>query len=295
MPEPLIILAAPRTYTSVFGTMLGRHPETFGVPELNLFVGDTLGEIWYRLDSIARGSDGLLRLLAQLGFGEQTEETVAAAREWVLDHFHWTTSEVFEALQDLIGPKIITEKAPSLTFNRDFLERMLRIFPKASCLHLVRHPRSTARSLIDLRESLVGEKIGPEGNIVDPEKLWLRCHSNAAEFGATLPPGQYMRLKGEDAMREPHIYLPQICEWLGIDSSRQAVEPMLHPERSPFACIGPDSAPYGMDPNFLRGPKLDFGRLARIEEPTLDEPLSWRPEDEFSQPVKKLARQFGYH
>lgn len=161
-------------------------------------------------------------------------------------------------------------------------------------MHLVRHPLSTARSLIDLRESIAGEKVGPEGNIIDPEKLWMRCHSNAAAFGETLPPGQYMRLKGEDAMRKPQVYLPQICEWLGIDASDASIDTILHPENSPFASIGPESAPYGMDPNFLRNPKLDFERLAKISEPTLDGALPWRPEDEFTQPVKKLARQFGY-
>jgi len=295
VPEPLIILSAPRTYSSVSGSMLGQHPEAYGFPELNLFGGDTLGEAWNGITMLfPRAHDGLLRSLAQLHEGEQTDETVARARSWALRRFHWSIPRVFDYLQELIGDRFIVEKGPSLTFSPQFLERAYKFFPNANYLHLVRHPRTTAKSLIGLRDNIVGDKIETPKNIVDPEQLWLKCHTNATAFGETLPTGQYMRIKGEALMSEPHLYLPQVCEWLGVDDSDEAIEAMLHPEVSPYACIGPESAPYGLDPNFLKEPKLDWDRLNKISESTMDGELSWRPGDEFIKPVRKLAHQFGY-
>lgn len=295
MPDPLIILSAPRTYSSVSGSMIGRHPETYGFPELNLFCGDTLGEAWNGITMFfPRAHDGFLRALAQLHEGEQTDETIARARSWALRRFHWPVRRVFDYLQELIGDKIIVEKGPTLTFNAAYLERAHQVFPQANFLHLVRHPRSTAKSLIELRENVIDEKVGTTGNVMDPEKLWLRCHTNASEFGATLPAGQYIRIKGEALMSDPRTYLPQIAEWIGLDDGPDAIEAMLHPELSPYACVGPETAPYGLDPNFLKNPKLDWDRLAKISEPVMEGELSWRPGETFSQPVRKLAHQFGY-
>ena len=46
MRDPLFVIAPPRSYTSVIGGMLGQHPETYGLPEVNLSHGHTLGDMW---------------------------------------------------------------------------------------------------------------------------------------------------------------------------------------------------------------------------------------------------------
>ena len=60
-----------------------------------------------------------------------------------------------------------------------------------------------------------------------------------------------MRLRGEDLLSEPRIYVRQIAEWLGLRTDDEATEAMLHPENSPFACYGPANAKFGNDPNLL--------------------------------------------
>ena len=70
---------------------------------------------------------------------------------------------------------------------------------------------------------------------------------------------------------------------------------MLHPERSPFAGIGPASAPFGNDPNFLMNPVLDFDRLANITEPELDGGADWKKDGaDFAMGTLRMARRFGY-
>ena len=71
---PLFILASPRSFTSLTSAMLGQHPETYGVPEINLFYADTIEDILQRLkdEGQARKTHGLLRTIAQLYSGEQS-------------------------------------------------------------------------------------------------------------------------------------------------------------------------------------------------------------------------------
>jgi hypothetical protein len=70
------------------------------------------------------------------------------------------------------------------------------------------------------------------------------------------------------------------------------MEEMKHPERSPFACIGPSNARYGNDSFFLESPEL---RPGRASAKSLEGPLSWRSDGRgFAPAVLRLAREFGY-
>ena len=78
------ILCPPRTYSSVICAMLGQHPDCYAFPELALFVADMVqglfdfhsahcGGLW----TASYCSPGLIRALAQLHDGAQTDETLA--------------------------------------------------------------------------------------------------------------------------------------------------------------------------------------------------------------------------
>src|SRR5947209_5720522 len=70
--DPVLILCTPRSCSSVVCAMLGRHPQLYGFPELNLFVFDTVGELWRHSNTPgpAEGSygTGLLRVIAEFEF-----------------------------------------------------------------------------------------------------------------------------------------------------------------------------------------------------------------------------------
>jgi len=293
MPDPLFIIAPPRSYTSVIGGMIGQHPQVYGLPEVNLSHGETLGEIWNSLSAgLNFGTSGLLRLLAELHEGAQSEEAVIRARHWVQRRVHWSTAKVFAHIQEAVGDKMLVDKSPRNTMRTDNLRRLHRIFPAASFLHLTRHPRSTGKSMLELMKAYAGGE--SQRAEFDPEQLWLRSQGHIVEFSHDLALGQYMRIKGEMLLADPLLYLPQICDWLGLSSDAASIEAMLHPETSAFASIGPPSAPFGNDPNFLNAPALDMARLARITEPSLEGDVDWRPGEPFSKPVLRLSRQFGY-
>jgi len=297
MPEPLIILCPPRSYSSIVCGIIGQHPDCYGLPELNLFMGDSLGEVWGGHAGFMRtfGRDGLLRTLAQLHDGEQRPDTIVRAREWITQHSAWPIRQVFDHIQELVGNKILVEKSPSTVFNADFLNRMLQTFPKANILHLLRHPRGTASSVLSLRAGREGlNRLVGNLESMDPERTWRRTHQMIVNATDQLPLGQCMRLKGEALLSNLKVYLPQICEWLDIRTDQEALEAMMHPEHSPYAGPGPTGATGGNDPNFLAEPKLDLARLAKLREPFLPGELSWRPGQFFEPSTLKLAKQLGY-
>jgi hypothetical protein len=299
MPEPLFILCPPRTYSSLVSSMLGQHPDCYGLPELNLFLADTLGEAWQSRPLLKRfvGRDGLLRTLAQLHEGQQTGEAVLRAAEWIDAHSDWPVRQVLDHIQGLVGDKILVEKSPIFSRQREYLERMLNVCPKCSILHLLRHPRGMGESYVNLRANYetINQVFGDASEQqYDPEKRWNETHGLIIAMTENLPPGQCMRLKGEALLADLDNYLRQICEWLDIRTDAQAINAMMHPEDSPYAHPGPPEAPRGNDPNFLANPAIDRSRLTNLKEPHLDGDLSWRPGDAFTAETRRLAKHLGY-
>jgi hypothetical protein len=277
--------------------MIGQHPECYGLPELNLFLGDTLGESWQAYPNLRQfvTRHGLLRTLAQLHEGVQTAETVAHAREWIAQHWDWPAGKVLGHIQELVGNKILVEKSPSTAFEHEYIERLISVFPKAAILHLIRHPRATAESILSLRSTYqpLNRALGNSA-ARDPERIWRRTHELIITMTEGLRLGQCLRLKGEALLSDPENYLSQICQWLGISADVKALDAMMHPERSPYASLGPPGAPGGNDRNFLSNPAIDLTRLAKLKEPRLYGELSWRPGEMFMAETRKLAKQLGY-
>ena len=64
--------------------MLGQHPQAFGLPEVNLFIAETLDELCQNATQQRHFLiHGLLRTVAHLYAGEQTVESIAMAWRWI--------------------------------------------------------------------------------------------------------------------------------------------------------------------------------------------------------------------
>jgi hypothetical protein len=285
MSRLVIMLSPPRSFSSVASTMIGEHPDLYGFPELHLFVGDTMQQVnefeKAHNSRHAAGPPGLLRTVAQIHDGIQTNGTTFRAMGWLNERRDWTSKQMMDYLIQAVAPKMGLEKSPPTSQKMQFLERAYAYYPDAYFLHLTRHPISTRASWSEFVANKASRKDGGKGSRMDRLIGWHIMHSNIMKFTSSLPLGQSLRVKGEDILSEPDGYLPQIAEWLGIRTDREAIEAMKHPENSPYACVGPDSARGGNDPKFMRSPKLRGGR---VKEPSLaaffeKEKPQWFPED----------------
>lgn len=279
--------------------MLGQHPQMYGLPETYLFTAPTMQEWWAAHQGTDR-VDGLSRAVAEIIFGAQTEATIELARQWLRQRSDQTTANVLRSLGDKVFPLILVEKTPQATERLEHMQRIMKDFPQARFLHLLRHPFGHVQSRVNRRLKHL-RKVTPTMDLVeaarrfggaDPQMLWYRCNSNILAFSATVPPEQRMRVRGEDLLADPDRQLREITLWLNLRSDPQTIEAMKHPERSPFARFGPRNAPMGGDENFFQQSEL---RPIQPSVQSLDGPLPWRRDGAgFAPKVRNLARILGY-
>ncbi|KXJ53314.1 sulfotransferase [Neptuniibacter pectenicola] len=301
MAAPLFLLAPPRSYTSLINAMIGQHPEAFGLPELNLFNVQQTKDLWRNVsDDIGDDNNrrqGLLRAVAEIYAGEQTRDAVVMAQHWASARENMMTGDVFVELVNKIDPLIAVEKSPAYTISVDRMKRIYEAFPDAKFIHLVRHPIPQSKSVMGLNDGIFALFVNAidfqaERAILDPQIAWHDININILNFLDIVPAENQMRIRGELIMENPREELAGICRWLGIRDDEEAVDDMMHPEASPFACFGPVNALFGNDPNFLRGSKF---RPHKPRLPAMDAELPWRDDGKRLRPeVVALAREFGY-
>jgi len=316
MPQILIILGPPRSFTTVVSAMLGQHPQMYGLPEMHLLSAETMAEWWNQCAQATFNMDhGVVRVVAELYFGNQTERSVKRASGRLRRRSHFSTGMIVEMLAEKVYPRILVDKSPSIIYRLEFLQHAYRMFPQARFIHLVRHPRGHGESVMKyLRER---KKLGPvppehwllylasfpdqslgehetsQGTLdLDPQRGWYALHRNICEFLQSVPDEQKRRIRGEDVLRDPDRQLRELAAWMKLRTDDEAIEEMKHPERSPYACFGPPSARFGNDRFFLQDPVL---RPSRAALQSLEGPLRWRGDGRgFLPRVKQLAKEFGY-
>ena len=306
--DPVFVLAAPRSFSSVVCAMLGQHPELHGLPESHLFGDDTMDGWWQRAEGESyQMAHGLVRAVAQICFGEQTERSVASAEAWLRRRRTETSGMVFEELARAVSPSALIDKSPSTVYSVESMQRVLLFFPEARFIHLVRHPRSYCNSVVKYmhllatsayrpRERPVEDDVAPQwirdlahwplhgrdDSSLDPQGGWHVLNGNVVEFLGSVPPGQQATVRGEDLLRNPEDALGELVAWLGKRTDPDAIEPMLHPEASPYAHFGPRGARNGNDILFLERPAL-----RAFHEPR-------RTLEGLAPQVVELARRLGY-
>jgi hypothetical protein len=274
-PRPIIILGTGRSFTSVICCMIGQHPDMIGLPETNIFRDKTLGEVYRRFGQgpNAQRRAGLLRTLAYFHDGEQTDETIEGAEQFLAEHQHWSAREIAEYIVKLAAPRGIVEKSISTCREPETLARAREIWPDAFFLHITRQPESIVNSMqsrIDgAFEKGKGRRLRKLLEDHSLDEYYTRYTTTILEFMATLPPGRGMNLHGEHFLTDARLYCRQICDWTGLENSESTIEAMMHPENNPFAHRGPSGAVKGMSATFLDNPTYS-GEPVAVKPLTID-------------------------
>lgn len=295
---PLLVLSAPGAEASRVAAMLGRHPEAYGLPELNLHLAPTL-EGLLSVFHISQGNeqDGLLRSVAQLYCGGQGAPAIAAAREWLRRRGDWPSMDLLDELARRLAPRLPVLAESALAWRPHDLQDWLARVPDVRLLQVVRHPR---RQCAEVAARLHGplfvppdyKDYGVDPAVIDPQLAWYRVNRNIERAAAALPAAQYRRLPVEDLFAAPDDTLRGLCQWLGLPCGESALERMLHPEDSPYARVGGAEAPYGLEPEFHEAPEFSGRLRPRLG---LEGPAEWRGDGKpLAAEVVALARGYGY-
>jgi|SRR5215831_7530824 len=307
--DAVTILTMPRSLGTLACAMLGQHPQMYGILETRLYEVETVDEWWNFERKRGKTPGGLLRDVAEIIFGDQSEGTVERTRRWLWRRRTWPTVDILQALASSVSPLRLVEKNPippaSDQSIQDSLERRIRCFPQARFLWLVRCPFCYGRSLemlqtlkrrrnsrsVDTTPRKFADKNARQPR-EDPQASWLRVNKHIQAFLKRFPEERCRRIRGEDLLADPDKHLYELARWLDLRADSRAIEEMKHPERSPFACMGPRNALGGGDGKFFRNPAL---RPPTPHKHRLSDPVPWREDGKrLNDEVRDLALQFGY-
>lgn len=294
--EPVFVLAPPRSYSTVVTAVLGGHPDIHAFPELVLFqYADVRGlfEAAEHPDPIQAAFRranlvGLVRAVAWSHDRDQSPGALDAARRWIDEHADWTGAQMMRYLLDRVAPLVPVEKSPVTLGDSAAFARCREAFPNARLLHLTRHPVSAQQSLWE-HWTLRHGHMAPTKRRVTNASVWYRSHLRAVRALDELPAHQWRRVQGEELLRAPEKVLPELLDWLGLDSDPGIVRGMLATERWTYASPTANRA-HGGDPKFYAAPEL-----RPIAEPG---PVEFDPEWGLSDPTCRrmtlLAKYLGY-
>lgn len=299
-----VILSLPRSYSSIICAALGSHPQLHALPELNLFVCDSVDEL-LQMDARATADtgiplthiSGLIRSLAHLQFGDKKwprQRAFCEAERWLREHAHWSTRRLLHHVQDLVRPNVGVDKSPRTTLQHGGISRSLDWLPEGRYVHLLRHPIAFAASLAGAHSRALGA-VDPRlssafGPAVFGLHLWLHIHQRILDATCRLPPSRLRTIRAEDVLRNPREQFGGLAAWLGIRTDQEATDDMLHPERSPYANL--ELAPPGGDNdiNFLQRPCL-----RHIESlPPFEMPSAWNIDPRLFDEIARLCKSVGY-
>jgi hypothetical protein len=213
---PLVVLCPHPALATAVADLLGRHPEIVSLRALHLFSASTVADLLARYRSRAVDLGPLLRALARLGPGGQSNESL----HWLEERVQWTTAQVLEHLLSRTGGRIAVDASWTTVSSVDTLKRALASAPQARFLHVAHHPDC---AVVPVSASTRSPGAGRLGS----DEWWLGAHNASVEFGDTLRLGQYMRLRAEDLLAAPASYLPQISAWLGLAADARTIDTML--------------------------------------------------------------------
>ncbi|MER6037943.1 sulfotransferase [Streptomyces sp. NPDC001835] len=295
-PDPLFILSPPRSFSTITLALLAGHPRIFGFPEMLVFANDTVGDLVgedgteaerfppaYRKTRLS----GVCRALAQVHEGEQTADAIALAEEWLRKRPDWPMPRVLDHLLELVSPLIGVEKTPDTVATDESLDQCLRSYPNARYIHLTRHPVTTQRSMHSQNQQYLTHR---KVRVVGAASSWYLSHRRIMRVLGELPQRQWMRIRGEDLVNEPRVWLRRILDWLGLDSDEAVLDRMVHTESWPFANNGPVGGLFGGDHKFFSAPEL---RPVPDPGPVEFDP-EWDLPDEMCRRMAALAQELGY-
>jgi Sulfotransferase family len=196
--EPIFLVGAERSGTTMLRLMLSHHPEIAWCNEFE-----------YSVDQIS-----------------DTQEFPKLDRyyEWLETHRIFRKTG-FKIDQNLDYPQLVNsflyqkqeqnEKSiVGATVHRHF-DKLLKIWPNARFIHIVRDPRDVARSCIGM---------GWAGNVWTGVQRWLEAEQLWEKLTLQVPEERRLEIQYETLIAEPVQTLKPICEFIGVSFD----EAMLH-------------------------------------------------------------------
>lgn len=200
--KKVFIVGCPRSGTTWIQLLLEQHPKIASGPETQIFE-------WY-LEPVLKAweRNGRTRPGTGLYASMSAEEFDGLLRNFVEDSLEKFAAHKSDA-------EILLEKTP---WHLQHHETILRLFPNALILHVIRDPRSVAASLKAARQH-GWARDWSSGKAHDAARLWLRAMDLRSVVAAATP--HYREVRYEDLIGDAPAVLADLFDWIGLEASSQ--------------------------------------------------------------------------
>lgn len=294
----IFILAPARSFSTITAALLDGHPDIFSFPEMLLFTAPTVGELinLTRIPSVitqefaSQRLTGIFRSVAALHEDSQSDAAIERAVSWLKRRSSWPTTRLMDHLMETSRALVCVEKTPETVATDEALEACMEAYPNARYIHLTRHPVETQHSMQKSHQQTLCQPLRQGALVAICASAWYRGHARVVKALDELPQCRWIRVRGEDLLSEPTIWLPQILDWMGLRRTDEIIRRMLRTELWQFSGTGPSNHLFGGDPDYLEAPAL---RPITMPGPVIFEP-SWNLPAEMIRRMTALARNLGY-
>jgi hypothetical protein len=216
---PVFVIGSYRSGTSVTTWALGQHPNIFALEETHFLYKlavdlDYLFQIGSRMgDYSFLGMARMRRREFYEYFGGCCDRLIRQSKRRIFEH---ANSEKFR-----------TKRTPNIKLRRrfwhpkrrwvdgtpensHFVYPLLRLFPNAKFIHILRNPKLVATSLMHF-STAGGIDYGEE----DAYRLWARMARNCALAELAFGPKRIMRIHYDDIVREPKETIKRCLAFVG--------------------------------------------------------------------------------
>lgn len=197
---------APRSGTTLLQNILDMHPDILGGPEF-LHLPDIMQLRGKLRDSVARGWIDLIC---------SAEDVDGRIRDLV--------TGFLLTFADRHGAKFLSEKTPE---NVLVFPRLVEVFPDSKFIHIVRDPRATVASLLEVGKKArrKGESPAPFARDVQAAIRHVhRCLASGFE-AARVAPDKVHTVVYERLIRDPEAEGREICRFLGVAWTPEMLRP----------------------------------------------------------------------
>ncbi|MEN8140597.1 MAG: sulfotransferase [Thermodesulfobacteriota bacterium] len=203
--NPIFMVGAERSGTTLLRLMLDGHPQISWLNEFEYSVDQIPDTGWPDLDSY---QDYLSRhrIFSATGF------TIDPGLSYP------------ELIKSFLGQKQSRDNKSIIgaTCHRHY-DKLLRLFPNARFIYLLRDPRDVARSNIYM---------GWAGNVWTGVERWREAEALWAEMKARLPAQSYIEVRSEELVTSSRETLTAICDFLKVDYDPGLLS---YPERTTYS------------------------------------------------------------
>lgn len=192
LDQPVFIVGAERSGTTVFRLMLDNHPEMSVCPEFEYTVDQLSdGEGWPDMDAY-RG--WLANNFPFMEVGLEVDPS--------LSYMELANSFIAQTMEKKASSHVV-----AAIVHRNF-DQLPRLWSKGKYIHIVRDPRDVARSVIGM---------GWAGNVWYGVQRWVEVETMWNEMKQGLQEDQYLEVAQEQLILTPEKVLRRVCEFIGLD------------------------------------------------------------------------------